>query len=199
MVRRTRWLTIFALCPATLFAQAKAAPAKPLTEAQQIASAVLPLPAEFRAGARILGYRGGSKKLVTLRDGTGPFTCLATPPDASFHVACYHNAMEPFMARGRSLRDAGVKADQVDSVRFAEVKSGKLKMPALASALYQLFDGTYDASTNTVPGARPVFVVYVPGATAASSGLSEKPARDGSPWIMFPGTPKAHIMLTPTM
>jgi len=38
----------------------------------------------------------------------------------------------------------------------------------------------------------------MPGATTASTGLSAKPA-EGTPWIMFPGTPKAHIMLTPKM
>ena len=69
------------LVPAAVFAQAaktaKTPPPK-LNEAQQIASSVLPLPAEFRQSARILGYREGSTKLVPLKEGTGPFTCLAT-------------------------------------------------------------------------------------------------------------------------
>lgn len=199
MVRRTRWLTILALCPATLGAQAAAATTRPLTESEQIASAVLPLPAQFRDDARVLGYREGSKKLVPLREGRGPFTCLATEPGASFHAACYHNSMEPFMARGRALREQGIKDPQVDTVRFAEVKSGKLKMPAQPAALYQLFGGTYDPATNTLTGGRPLFVLYVPGATAATTGLTDKPAPAGTPWIMFPGTPKAHIMLTPKM
>jgi hypothetical protein len=201
-VRPARWLIGLAVVPTTLFAQAaKTAPAptKALSEAEQIASSVLPLPAEFRASARILGYRGASKQLVALREGSGPFTCLATEPGAAMHLACYHNTMEPFMARGRALRADGVKDPQVDTVRFAEVKSGKITMPTSPAALYQLFGGTYDAAANTLTGARQLFVVYIPGATAASTGLTDKPAPAGAPWIMFPGTPKAHIMLTPKM
>jgi hypothetical protein len=191
-----------ALVPATVAAQAaKTAPVPSgvTTEAEQIASAVLPLPKEFRADARILGYKAGSKTLVPLREGSGPFTCLASEPGASLHLACYHKSMEPFMARGRSLRAEGVSGTRVDTVRFAEVKSGKITMPTAPAALYQLFDGTFDARANAVTGSRALFVIYVPGATAASTGLSDKPAPAGMPWIMFPGTPKAHIMLTPGM
>jgi hypothetical protein len=189
-------LVIPAMVPAQ---QAKPAPVPRLTEAQQIASAVLALPVQFRGNARVLGYRNGSKDLVPLRDTKGEFTCLATPPDASLHLACYHSSLEPFMARGRELREHGTKDNQVDTVRFAEVTSGKLAMPKHPAALYQLFGGTYNAAANTVTGARPLFVIYISGATAESTGLPDKPAAPGEPWIMFPRTPKAHIMLTPKM
>lgn len=191
------------LVPTVLAAQA--APAKKtgpvLTEAQQIASAVLPLPKEFRDDAQVLGYKAGSTRLTELRPGKGAFTCLASDPTApQFHVACYHKSMEPFMARGRQLREQGVKGEKVDTVRFAEVRSGKLVMPKQPAALYQLTGpaGSYDPATNTAKEAKALFVVYIPGATPASTGLSDKPIEDG-PWIMFPGTPKAHIMLVPKM
>jgi hypothetical protein len=161
---------------------------------------VLPLPAEFRADARVLGYREGTK-LVTLREGNGAFVCLASDPAATrFHVACYHRSLEPFMARGRALRAAGVKSDAVDTVRFAEIRKGALVMPTHPAALYSLTGavGSYDAATNAAPAARPLSVIYISGATAASTGLSATPAT-GAPWIMFPGTPKAHIMLVPKM
>jgi len=164
---------------------------------QQIAAAVLPLPTELRADATVLGY-GPNGKLTTLRQGAGAMTCLASNPQLKdFHVACYHNSMEPFMARGRELRQQGVKDDQVDTVRFREVKAGKIKMPTTAS-LYQLFGGTFDPNSGTVTGAAALFVVYIPFATPATSGLSARPVKD-APWIMFPGTPKAHIMFTPKM
>lgn len=195
-----------ALFPALVRAQAAATPAaspKPPTPAaaEQIAAAVLPLPEEFRADARVLGYRAGSHALVPLREGKGPFTCLASDPAGEgFHVACYHQSLEPFMARGRALRASGVKGDQVDTVRFAEVRAKKLAMPTHPASLYQLFGpaDAFDAATGTAPKARPLFIVYMPGATAASAGLSTKPAQ-GTPWLMFPGTPKAHIMLQPKM
>lgn len=181
------------------------APARPVSntppklgEADQIASAVLPLPTDMRAGATVLGY-GADGKLTTLRKGTGQFNCLAPDPvREQFHVACYHKSMEAFMARGRALRASGTTGDKVDTVRFAEVKSGKLKMPTQPAALYTLTGGAYDASTKTAPGARPLYVIYIPFATEASTGITTKPA-EGTPWIMFPGTPKAHIMLSPKM
>ncbi len=166
--------------------------------AQQIAAAVSVLPEESRAGATVLGY-DASGKLVTLRKGTGEMTCLGhDPKEKDFHVACYHNAMEPFMARGRALRASGVKDPQVDTVRFKEVKEGKLPVPKGPSIMYQYFGGTFDPATGNVNGAQLLYVVYIPFATPASTGLSAKPVRY-APWIMWPGTPKAHIMFAPKM
>jgi len=125
-------------------------------------------------------------------------TCLAPDPKAAdFHVACYHNSLEPFMARGRELRAKGVQGTEVDSVRFREVKAGTLKVPSGPASLYSLTGGQFDARTGTASGARSLYVVYVPYATTATTGLPEKPV-DG-PWLMFPGTPKAHIMFVPKM
>lgn len=171
-----------------------------LSPTLQITAATLPLPAEFRSAATVLGYSADGK-LTTLRKGDGAFTCLASDPkSARFHVACYHRAMEPFMARGRALRAAGTTGEKVDTVRFAEVKRGKLAMPKHPAALYSLTGPptAFDTAAGTVSGARALFVIYISGATGASTGLSEKPA-EGTPWIMFPGTPKAHIMFVPKM
>ena len=164
--------------------------------AYQIAAAVTPLPEEMRDGATVLGYGQPGRPLVVLRQGTNDMICLApNPAAASFHSACYHKAMEPFMARGRALRAAGVKEGQVDTVRFAEVKAGKLEMPTQPSMLYQIFGGTFDSVTAKVSGGTSLFVTYIPFATPATTGLSARPTTSG-PWIMFPGTPKAHIMYT---
>ena len=186
--------------PLAAQAPAAAAAARPTIPPadQQIAAAVLPIPAEYRASARVLGY-GADAKLTVLRPGTGAYVCLASDPKVSrFHVACYHRSLEPFMARGRELRAQGLRQEQVDSARFAETRSGRLAMPAGASALYSLTGGSFDPATGTATGARPLFVVYIPNATGESTGLSEKPM-PGAPWIMNPGTPKAHIMFVPTM
>jgi hypothetical protein len=182
----------------TLRAQTQAGSAKVAPPAQQIAAAVTALPPELRAGAAVLGY-SPEKKLISLRAGQNDMICLAQPPaDTSFHSACYHKAMEPFMARGRELRAQGVKGAQVDTVRFAEVKSGKLKMPTQATMLYQIFGGKFDPATEKVTGGEWLYVTYIPFATPATTGLSAKPS-DKGPWIMFPGTPKAHIMFSVAM
>jgi hypothetical protein len=181
-----------------LHAQAPAAKGTVPPAAQQISAAVTALPQELRAGAAVLGY-SPEKKLVSLRAGQNDMICLAQPPaDTSFHSACYHKSMEPFMARGRELREQGVKGAQVDTVRFAEVKSGKLKMPTQATMLYQIFGGKFDPATEKVTGGEWLFVTYIPFATPATTGLSPKPSQKG-PWIMFPGTPKAHIMFSASM
>lgn len=182
------------LASPALRAQATERPAK-----WQVSSAVLPLPDSMRAGAAVLGYQNG--KLVSLRRGTNDMICLAdNPAQKGFEASCYHRSLEPFMARGRALRASGVKGDQVDTVRFAEVRAKKLAMPTHPASLYQLFGppGAFDPATGSATKARSLFIVYLPGATAESTGLSTKPA-EGTPWLMFPGTPKAHIMLEPKM
>jgi len=167
-----------------------------LPPAKQIQAAIAAAPAEMRDGAGVWGYNE-SKKLVKLREEKNDMICLASNPDDAkqFHVACYHKLLEPFMARGRELRAQGVKGEQVDTVRFKEIKSGKLAMPQTPSALYTLTGPptSFDPATGKVTGAKWLYVVYIPGATEKSTGITEKPA-PGVPWIMYPGTPKAHIM-----
>jgi hypothetical protein len=197
-----RSMLLVAVSAASLGAQAASAPAggSPIPPAaQQIAAAVLPLPAELRRGATVMGYREPGK-LVVLREGTNGMHCLALyvmRPD--FHVACYHKGLEPFMARGRALRAQGVTGGQVDSVRFAEIKSGKLRMPAQGS-LYTVTakKAGYDPATNKVTGGGLLTVLYIPGATTESTGITSTPREEG-PWLMFPGTPKAHVMMAGKM
>ena len=168
--------------------------------AEQLVSATLPLPKDMRNDAGVLGYKTAGK-LETLRTSKNGLICLANEPEAkSFHVACYHESMEPFMARGREIRAQGTNGPQVDTIRFAEVKSGKIKMPTQPASLYQLSGplGDFNPTTGLAPNSKPNYVVYIPFATAATTGLSSK-SEGGKPWIMFPGTPKAHIMIAGTM
>jgi len=169
---------------------------------QQLVAAVLPLPSDMRAGATVLGYNAGATTLSVLRKGTNGMTCLAPDPKRQqFHVACYHDSMEPFMLRGRELRAKGMsKIEDVDSARFSEIKSGKLALPKLPASLYSLTGpaGSFDAAAGEAKGARKLFVVYMPYATTATTGIPTT-AKQGEPWLMFPGTPKAHIMLIGAM
>jgi hypothetical protein len=195
-MRLTIGLTaVLALIPAVLTAQNDIRPV-----AEQIAAATLPLPKDLRDGAGVLGYKTAGK-LELLRAPKNELICLGNDPaSAQFHVACYAESLEPFMARGRELREKGTTGTQVDTVRFAEVKSGKIKMPKEAASLYQMTGpkGDFNFATGLAPNSKSNFVVYIPFATALSTGLSTKP--DGNkPWLMYPGTPKAHIMITGTM
>jgi len=187
-------------CLLTTFLLAAPAAAQGIpSEADQIAAAVLPLPASLRVGAGVMGYRE-TGKLVVLRQARNGLRCLADDPaDERFHVACYSTSMEPFMARGRQLRASGTPGTMIDTVRFAEIRRGKLRMPTSPASLYSLTGpaNDFDAATGTAPQSKPLFVLYMPGATTATTGLPTVPGK--GPWLMNPGTPRAHLMLTPDM
>lgn len=163
----------------------------------QMASAVLAAPEDRRAGATILGY-DEKGTLVALRKGSNEFVCLADDPKAAgFSVACYHQDLEPYMARGRELRAQGVINQRaINDTRWKEVQAGSLKMPKEPRTLYVLSGKAYDAAAGTVADQYLRWVIYVPFATAETTGLSTKPVENG-PWLMDPGTAGAHIMITP--
>jgi hypothetical protein len=162
----------------------------------QIAGAVLAAPEEMRAGATVLGFNV-DYELVTLREGTNKLVCLATDPRrTNFNVACYHRDLDPFFARGRELTAQGVAGQQRHDIRYKEIEEGNLSMPEQPTMLYVLTGSSFDPATGKVENSYLRWVVYIPYATEASTGMSTKPAQ-GSPWLMFPGTAGAHIMMSP--
>ncbi|MBI5770527.1 MAG: hypothetical protein HZA93_22310 [Verrucomicrobia bacterium] len=174
-------------------------PAIPSREIQ-IKTALLAAPPAQRDGATVLGY-DEKGTLVTLRAGTNNQICLADDPTRKgFSAACYHKDLEPFMARGRELRKEGKNAKQIFDLREAEAKAGKLPMPKgpTTLAVYDANDEDFNRATGEVKG-KLRYVIYIPWATAESTGLPLKPEIPGGPWIMDAGTHRAHIMLNPTM
>ncbi len=174
-------LTLAALSAQTIAAQTPAAEV-------QIQQAVTALPEPMRAGASVLGYDGGA--LTWLRRGTNSMICLADDPAREgFSAACYHKDLEPFMARGRELRAAGVtRLDEVNAARLADIEAGRLKMPERPASLFV-------TSGDTAESARPRQVIYVPYATEETTGIPAQPSRT-RPWLMAPGTPWAHVMIS---
>jgi hypothetical protein len=165
----------------------------------QIATAVSPLPADQQNDATVLGYNEDGQ-LTTLRKGSNDMICLADDPDKTgFSAACYHKDLEPFMARGRELKAEGKSSGEIFDIREKEAKSGELKMPDQPTTLHICYgtDGTYNTETGQMENTNIRYVVYIPWATAASTGLPTKPLMPGGPWIMDPGSHRAHIMITP--
>jgi hypothetical protein len=170
--------------------------AAPPPPAEQIAGAVLAAPEELRAGAAVLGYNDQGA-LVSLREGKNELICLASDPARKqFNVACYHRDLEPFMARGRELTAQKVMGAKRHEMRYQEIAEGKLKIPKEPRTLYVLTGTAFDAATGKVQDAYLRWVIYTPYATPESTGLSLKPS-DGAPWLMYPGTAGAHIMISP--
>jgi hypothetical protein len=165
----------------------------------QIKTALLAAPEDMRAGAMVYGYNAKGE-FVVLRKGTNELVCLADDPKSNgLSVSCYHKDLEPFMARGRELKAAGKTFQEIFDMREAEAKSGKLMMPKQASNLqiYSAKADDYNAATGEVTKGNFRYVVYIPWATAASTSLPIKPEAPGMPWIMDPGTHRAHIMISP--
>jgi hypothetical protein len=165
----------------------------------QIKSALLAAPLEKRDSCTVYGY-SADKQLILLRQGSNELICLADNPDEpDFSVACYVKDLEPFMQRGRELRKQGIKDDSLFNEREKEVKEGTLLMPKQPAALYvySAKDQDYNPANGEVKNGYLRYVIYIPYATIASTGLPEKPSADGMPWIMYAGTHSAHIMINP--
>lgn len=165
----------------------------------QIKSALLAAPPEKREGCAVYGYTADTQ-FVLLKKGTNELICVADDPTVpGFSAACYVSELEPFMQRGRELRKQGIKDQQLFNEREQEVKEGRLKMPKQPATLYvySAEDKDVDPATGEVKNGYLRYVIYIPYATAASTGLPEKPSADGMPWIMHAGTHGSHIMINP--
>lgn len=159
-----------------------------------VATAILAAPASLREGAEVRAWAADGH-LVTLRPGSNGIICLADRPgDGRFGAACYHEGLEPFMERGRELRRQGVQGMARNEARWAEIEAGTLPMPA-AAMVYNLGFDTEDIDPDTIDPATGgrLHALYLRDATAESTGLPTTPG-DG-PWLMFPGTPSAHVMI----
>ncbi|MCH2388997.1 MAG: hypothetical protein MK240_12420, partial [Opitutales bacterium] len=87
----------------------------------QIKTAVLAAPEHERENATVMGYTSDGE-LTILRAGSNDLICLADDPARKgFSVACYHESLEPFMARGRVLRAEGKRNKEIFQIREDEV------------------------------------------------------------------------------
>lgn len=165
---------------------------------EQIAAAVQAAPTEFKEGARIIGFAPDGTT-VDLRPGTNDLVCLSDDPtEEGWSVACYHASLEPYMAMGRQLRSEGVTdSGEILTRRNAAADAKTLAMPTQPATLYVMTGEAFDATAGVVTKPYMRWVVYTPYATAETTGLATSPEYAGQPWVMFPGTASAHIMISP--
>ena len=172
---------------------------KPALNDVQIKTALMAAPANKRDSATVYGY-SQNNEMILLKQGTNELICLADDPSQpEFSVASYHKDLHPFMQRGRELRKSGRSHQEVFDIREKEAKSGALVMPKQPTTLVVVSakDVDYNKTTGEVKNTYMRSVVYIPYATAESTGLPLKPEAPGMPWIMHPGTHGAHIMINP--
>ena len=164
-----------------------------------IATALMAVPAESREGCKVIGFNMAGE-WVTFREGSNEFIVITDDPSKpGFNAACYHQDLEPFMARGRELRAQGKSGGEIFEIREAEAKSGQLEMGNPGSTLHIYYGSktNYEPETNKVEDAIYRYVVYLSFATSESTGSPEVPISPDHPWIMNPGTHRAHIMISP--
>jgi len=169
------------------------------TDQALVQTALMAAPAASRAGCKVIGYNMAGE-FVTLKEGDNEFICLADDPNKEgFSAACYHKSLEPFMERGRELKAEGKTHQEIFDIREEEAKNGELPLgdPGATLHIYYGQNSMYNPETGEVDGAQYRYVVYMPWATAASTGLPESPVAPNHPWIMNPGTHRAHIMISP--
>lgn len=165
----------------------------------QIKTATLAAPEDQRDGVMVYGY-DEQGELVVLREGTNNLVCIADDPDKKgINVSCYSKKLEPFMARGRELAAEGKGEMEKREIRRNEAEGGDLELPDVPSMTY-IYTGSeenYDPATGELKDGHFRYVIYIPYATTESTGLPDKPFVPGMPWLMDPGTHRAHIMITP--
>jgi hypothetical protein len=165
----------------------------------QIKTAVLPLPEADRDGAMVYGY-DNEGQLILLREGTNNMVCLGDDPEKEgISVSCYSRKLEPFMARGRALSAEGKDFKEKREIRGKEIAEGSLKIPREPSMMYVYYgkQENYNSETGELKDGKFRYVIYIPFATTESTGLPDKPHAPGMPWLMDPGTHRAHIMVGP--
>jgi hypothetical protein len=167
------------------------------TRAQQVAAAVLPLPAVLRAGAGVvrLDSRGHPEEWRASRNG---MVCLADQPgDSLFDVRCYQASFIPLVYRARQLAAAGTPDSLFDATMDREIHGGQLRIPDGPTAGYRMlgpisgFDWVTAAAGDTIDAWQSI---HFPYRTAEQLGLSTE--ADGiHPFVMSSGTWWSHVMI----
>src|SRR6185312_1675494 len=166
---------------------------------EQIVAAVLPLPANMREHAGVVGY-ASNLSLITLRASSNGMICTATRPGGDeFDVRCYHESFLPIVRRMHELLGKGMEWDQMARTIDDEVKAKKLVLPDHPTAGYRMLGpiSAYNAATNTAGKEIESWQsIHFPYKTAAEIGLPEEGTVPRTlPYVMTSGTFWCHVMI----
>jgi hypothetical protein len=159
--------------------------------ADEITQATLPLPEDLRAGATVYKYDPATGERKVLRQGNNHVECMPRGEDG--FTWCYNKVTSARRDYSAKLR-AQKMDDKAIQVAMAEAtKKGTIPEAPFGVMSYRLY-GKRDRI-------QLLWVLSVPGATPESIGVTTASAREdalelrGTPWLMLPGTPGAHIMI----
>jgi hypothetical protein len=152
-----------------------------------IDKALLAAPGNMKDAATVIKWKSDGT-YDTLKMGTNKLVCYdksGAPGQQPFSVECTSMANLPRAAQNMKIEAMGDKAKVQAAFQEAE-KDGSRVKPEFGSAWIHFMGPDQEH-------ARHHTTIAVPGATAASMGLPDKPAAGGA-WIMGAGTTTAHIM-----
>ncbi len=175
---------LFTVTPATAQMHHDTTAAKPLTKAQKIANALSAAPASISAKATILDWPVKEGAVPeTLRAGTNGWTCFPDMPDSIGNdPACLDAAwmkwVEAYLAH---------KTPEITGVGFGYMLSAGGAWGSNSDPF-----GMKETKDNHWSHHQPHVMVLVPDLKSLA-GTSSDP-KNGGPYVMFAGTPYAHIM-----
>ena len=179
-------LMALAATGAALAAPVAPALAQNSSKQDRIDQAVLAAPRSLRAGATVVTYDAKGDPVV-LRRGSNDIFCTPNNPNGKlFSVHCYANAL-----RAQQDMQAKEKAEGKDPATIradiqAAQRADKIPDIRLGTTMYSL-------TGKTEASAKGMWVILMPGMTAAETNLPTKPTSQGTPWLMRQSTPAAHI------
>jgi hypothetical protein len=152
-----------------------------------IDKALLAAPANLKAGATVIRWKP-DYTYDTLKKGTNDLVCYdmsGKPTHPAFMSECTNLGNLPRAAQNQKIEAiADAKARQ--AAFDAAEKDGTRVKPVFGSVWYHI-------SGADPEHARTHMTIAVPGATAKTLGLPED-GKQGTVWIMNPGTTTAHLM-----
>lgn len=147
--------------------------------------ALLAAPANLRDQATVIKWKP-DYTYDTLRKGTNRLVCFdksGKPGQQAFMIECTVLGNLDRVAQNLRFEAMG---DKKQAMLDAAEKDGTRAKPEFGSVWYHVMGASREMSRNHM-------TIAVPGATAQSLGLPDKPRQDGV-WIMNAGTSTAHLM-----
>ena len=147
--------------------------------------ALLAAPANLRDQATVIKWKP-DYTYDTLRKGTNRLVCFdksGKPGQQAFMVECTVLGNLDRVAQNLRFEAMG---DKKQAMLDAAEKDGTRAKPEFGSVWYHVMGASRETARNHM-------TIAVPGATAQSLGLPDKPRQDGV-WIMNAGTSTAHLM-----
>ena len=156
-----------------------------------IAQAVRPLPEDLRADATVYRYDEATGERIVLRQGSNHVECR--PKDAEGFTRCSPIANASRSDLSAKLRAQDMSDDDISATLETAEARGLINPRIFGSLSYRLYDEPDRIQL--------LWIISVPNATPEQLGMPTGSQRDnslaghGTPWMMNPGTPGAHLMI----